>query len=130
MLEFSPTVWVGHKLWLSVVSCRLSFGSWWSSVVDTKTAFVKWLKCCLRRLTRIYYHNFRPASWFEASYKKYFCGEHVMVLSNKMELETKIHSNVFAFLQSGCVLKEIWAYWQVPTEDFSRQAFQRVHTLG
>ena len=62
--------------------------------------------------------------------KKYFCGEHVMVLSNKMELETKIHSNVFAFLQSGCVLKEIWAYWQVPTEDFSRQAFQRVHTLG
>ena len=55
--------------------------------------------------------------------------EHVMVLSNKMELETKIHSNVFAFLQSGCVLKEIWAYWQVPTEDFSRQAFQRVHTL-
>ena len=28
-----------------------------------------------------------------------------------------------------CVLKEIWAYWQIPTEDFSRQAFQRVHTL-
>ena len=83
------------------------------------------------RLRRIYYHNFRPANWFEASYKKNsFCGEHVMVLSNKMELETKIHSNVFAFLQSGCVLKEIWAYWQVPTEDFSRQAFQQVHTLG